>query len=152
MRKGADRAGTDSRRHSPGARDLLVDTSGGQRHAPARLLMCRSLSVTYDRVVTPSPADPPASAPALSVNRAEYAPGRAVTFTGTGWDRCPFGITVKVVHGTEFTVIGVYEPENGSFMGTFAAPSTPGTYTVDANAEPPGCSASIPFEVVADPS
>ena len=109
----------------------------------------RSRRATYDRFVTSSPANPGTPTPTLTLNRAQYAPGNGVTFTGTAWDACPFGVTITLGHGTDFTFINEYTPENGSFQGTFAAPNALGTHVVDGHCDAPECVASVTFEVVA---
>jgi hypothetical protein len=88
-------------------------------------------------------------APSITVDAAQYAPGATVTFTATGFV-CNELVTVSVDPGGD---IGNFTPDaEGTFSGSFPAPTDPGTYQLVADGGLEGCIAMVTFEVVAPPT
>ena len=85
-------------------------------------------------------------APSISVDAAEYAPGATVTFTATGFV-CNEVVGVSLVPGGD---LGSFNPSaEGTFSGSFPAPTDPGTYELVADGGVEGCIATVTFEVLA---
>jgi hypothetical protein len=88
--------------------------------------------------------------PSITTDAAQYLPGDTVTYTGSGF-ACD-DLDIDLFGPTGFTVATGVTPVNGSFTGTFTAPSIVSSYILFAhNLDIFGCSKDTVFAVVAPP-